>query len=72
MSDTLDICIKNKPDFESDAHKNNEHAKRAFEGIESAKNQLVSILKGMGVEEVVPKEGEPVRSLSLPQAYHSV
>lgn len=60
MSDTLDICIQNKPDFESAAHKDNEHAKRAFDGIQAAKQQLVSILKDVNVEEVIPKLGEPV------------
>jgi len=58
MSDTLDICLQNKPDFNSDAHKDNAHAKRAFEGIQAAKQQLLSILKDVHVEEVIPKHGE--------------
>lgn len=60
MSDTLDICLQNKPDFTAAPHKDNGHAQRAFEGIQAAKSQLVSILKGMDIEEVVPKLGDQV------------
>eukprot|EP01127_Copromyxa_protea_P013385 TRINITY_DN3595_c0_g1_i1.p1 TRINITY_DN3595_c0_g1~~TRINITY_DN3595_c0_g1_i1.p1 ORF type:complete len:249 (-),score=75.90 TRINITY_DN3595_c0_g1_i1:25-771(-) len=58
MSDTLDICLQNKPDFSSEQHKDNVHAQRAFDGIQAAKSQLVSILKGANIEEVIPARGE--------------
>ena len=60
MSDTLDICIANKPNFDVAPHKDNAHAKTAFDGIIAAKAQMVSILLEAGIEEVVPAVGDTV------------
>lgn len=32
VTDTLDICLQHKPNFEEEAHKNNALAKNAFMG----------------------------------------
>eukprot|EP01126_Amoeba_proteus_P033693 TRINITY_DN3319_c0_g1_i3.p1 TRINITY_DN3319_c0_g1~~TRINITY_DN3319_c0_g1_i3.p1 ORF type:complete len:151 (+),score=20.66 TRINITY_DN3319_c0_g1_i3:455-907(+) len=58
MSDTLDICIQNKPDFTIQPHKDNIHAQRAFDGLLATKDLFLKILKEMNIEEVTPKPGE--------------
>jgi molecular chaperone GrpE (heat shock protein) len=72
MSDTLDICIQNKPNFESPEHKENVHAQRAFDGIHAAKQQLLSILKQFNVEEVVPQKGATVSKLKYLQHWLTI
>eukprot|EP01123_Difflugia_compressa_P002154 TRINITY_DN12879_c0_g1_i1.p2 TRINITY_DN12879_c0_g1~~TRINITY_DN12879_c0_g1_i1.p2 ORF type:complete len:242 (-),score=34.39 TRINITY_DN12879_c0_g1_i1:122-847(-) len=57
--DTLNICLQNKPDFNSPQFKHNSSARSAFESIETTKNQFCSVLKdSYGIEEVVPALGD--------------
>jgi len=58
VSDTLDFCLKHKPNFESDEFKDNLQAKGAFDGLEAAKKQFVSALKSVNIDEIVPELGD--------------
>jgi len=58
ISDTLDFCLKHKPNFESDEFKDNIQAKGAFDGLDAAKKQFVSALKSINIDEIVPEIGD--------------
>jgi len=59
VADTLDICLQNRPDFESPQFKDNNHAKQAFQGIEATKKQLQHIFRdAYDIEEFNPLIGD--------------
>lgn len=60
VSDTLEFCIRHRPDFESDELKDNVEAKGAFDGLEAAKKQFVNALKSVNINEIVPQVGDEV------------
>jgi len=56
VSDTMNICLHNKPNFEE---LKNSDAEVAFNALENIKHQLATILKdSYGIEEVLPEIGE--------------
>eukprot|EP01124_Arcella_intermedia_P017517 TRINITY_DN24288_c0_g1_i1.p1 TRINITY_DN24288_c0_g1~~TRINITY_DN24288_c0_g1_i1.p1 ORF type:complete len:203 (-),score=53.88 TRINITY_DN24288_c0_g1_i1:74-682(-) len=58
ITDTLNICLQNKPDFESPQFKDNVQARVAFESIEATKKQFASVFKdSYEIEELVPPIG---------------
>eukprot|EP01126_Amoeba_proteus_P020900 TRINITY_DN211_c0_g1_i5.p1 TRINITY_DN211_c0_g1~~TRINITY_DN211_c0_g1_i5.p1 ORF type:complete len:278 (-),score=56.03 TRINITY_DN211_c0_g1_i5:177-923(-) len=58
VSDTLDFCLRSKPNFEDPDLKENSEAKGAFDGLEAAKKHFVSALKSVNVHEIVPQLGD--------------
>jgi len=55
VADTLEFCIRNRPDFEGDE---NVEAKGAFDGLEAAKRQFVTAMRSLSVNEIVPAVGD--------------
>jgi len=56
VSDTLEFCIRHRPDFDSDpAVQNNLEAKGAFDGLEAAKRQFVTAMRSINITEIVPQ-----------------
>lgn len=58
VSDTLDFCLRNKPNFESPELLENSEAKGAFDGLEASKKHFVAALKSVNVHEIVPQVGD--------------
>jgi len=59
VSDTMNIIIQNKPNFDLTEHQENLLAKSAFEGIEQVKGQFLSALTdAYEIEESYPKLGD--------------
>jgi len=57
VSDTLDFCLKNKPNFESPELKDNSEAKGAFDGLEASKKHFIAAMKSVNVSEILPQLG---------------
>jgi len=58
VSDTIDYCLRHRPDFESDELKDNLEAKGAFDGLEAGKRQFVSAMRTLNIGEIVPQVGD--------------
>jgi molecular chaperone GrpE len=58
VSDTIDFCLRHRPDFESEELKDNLEAKGAFDGLEAAKRQFVQAMKTVHITEIVPQVGD--------------
>jgi len=58
VSDTLEFCIRHRPDFESEELKDNLEAKGAFDGLEAAKRQFVAAMRSVNINEIVPQVGD--------------
>lgn len=60
VADTLEFCLRNRPDFESDELRDNVEAKGAFDGLEATKRQFVAAMKSVNINEIVPQVGDEV------------
>jgi len=58
FTDTLSICIQNKPNFEDAKYNDNAHAKAAFDGIETTRYQFLEIVKEFKLAEFKPELGD--------------
>lgn len=63
LSDTLEFCLRHRPDFDSEEHKDNVEAKGAFDGLESTKKQFVAAMRSVNINEIVPQVGDEVHTL---------
>lgn len=64
VADTLEYCIRHRPDFESEGLTDNVEAKGAFDGLEAAKRQFISAMKSVNISEIVPQVGDEVTYFS--------
>jgi len=58
VSDTLDFCLRHRPDFDTEELKDNVEGKGAFDGLEAAKRQFVTAMRSINITELVPQLGD--------------
>eukprot|EP01125_Pyxidicula_operculata_P017818 TRINITY_DN6290_c0_g1_i1.p1 TRINITY_DN6290_c0_g1~~TRINITY_DN6290_c0_g1_i1.p1 ORF type:complete len:244 (+),score=36.08 TRINITY_DN6290_c0_g1_i1:27-758(+) len=59
ITDTLNICLDNKPNFQDPAHASNSEAKEAFDGLEATKKEFTNTFREFyKLEEFFPPIGE--------------